>query len=166
MRNRYIQYIIGGVALFILLSFSACKQDETCRKSRDVKMTMTLYTDSINPVTGRWVEQKITVETLTVQGVGIDSLILNDEKKVNSFKVDLDNFKEESQFVLDFGPIQDIITVRYKNKLEFLSMECGAIYTQTIDTAFTTGNFIDSITVVEPRVSTFYVENIKLHHIK
>ena len=144
---------------------TACSSDDTCRESKVVEMGMTLYVDSINPATGLWVEQKITVEPLTIHGVGVDSL-LTDSESVSSVKAPLNQFAETSAFRFDFGSFSDTITIHHKNSIELLSLECGSVRTYNIESASTSGHFIDSITILNPSVTNFHVENIKLHHIK
>ncbi len=163
MKQRNIKNI--GIFLLLMLVITACTTDETCRKSRKVEAGMTFYLDTINAQTGRWVEVKITFDSLWVNGVG-NSKFLYEKKPLGSIQVPLNQFAEESKFNLRMSNIYDTITVVYKNQLEFLSLECGSIRTHVIDTAYTTGHFIDSITIINRNVNTQHVENIKLHHIE
>ncbi len=163
MKTKYIFSITA--ILLLMLGFEACVQDDTCRKSRIVEAGMTFYLDTINAQTGRWVELKISIDSLWVNGVGNDNFLYK-KKPIGNFRVPLNQLAEECKFNLRMSHISDTITIVYKNQLEFLSLECGSIRTHTIDTVYTTGHFIDSVTIINRIVNTQHVENIKLHHIK
>ncbi len=167
-RQKLNTLLFSAAVLALFFAFTACQTDETCRQSKKVEVGMAFYLDTINATTKRWVETKISLEKLSVHGIGTDSLLYR-EKTVNHIRVPLKQLGEAQtcQFNLNFAnQVQDTITVVYQNKLEFLSMECGSIRTHIIDTVYTSGHFIDSITIVNRNVNTQYVENIKLHHIK
>lgn len=150
--------------LVLVLTVSCSQQDDTCRESRNVKLNATFYVDSINP-DNRYVTEKFTVDSLTVQGVGKDSLIYN-KKSTMYMELPLQIFAEESRFSLIINTISDTITIRYKNFLEFLSVECGSIRTHSIDTVFSTNHFIDSISIQQQKVNTIKIENIQIYHHK
>ena len=165
MKKTKYTVIITLIAILIG-SIVSCSNDKTCRKSNKVETGMSFYLDTINLTNGRWTEQKISLGTLSVQGIGTDSLLYNNSIDINSIKAPLNPFAETSQFQFIMGDITDTITINYKNKVEVLSLECGSIRTHTIESAQTTGHFIDSITILTPNVNTTHVENLKLHHIK
>ncbi|MHB9055830.1 MAG: DUF6452 family protein [Paludibacteraceae bacterium] len=155
-------YILS-VFLFILMI--SCNTDETCRKSRTVTAGISFYGDSINKTTGKRVQYKLVIDSLWVNGIGVDSLLYK-KARTGSVTIPLNQFAEESKFRMKINNIIDTITVQYKNKIEFLSLECGSIRTHTIDTVMTTGHFIDSVALNNPIVNTISVENIQLHHNK
>ncbi len=153
--------------LFLLLAVSmfSCQQDETCRKSRIVRAGVTFYIDSVNITTGKRVLVNSNIDSLWVNGIGVDSLLYK-KTKTNPIKLPLNQFAEESKFRMKINKMVDTITVRYKNHIEFLSLECGSIRTHTIDTVLTTGHFIKSASIINPTVNTISVENIQLYHTK
>lgn len=110
--------------LVLVLTVSCSQQDDTCRESRNVKLNATFYVDSINP-DNRYVTEKFTVDSLTVQGVGKDSLIYN-KKSTMYMELPLQIFAEESRFSLIINTISDTITIRYKNFLEFYPLSVAA----------------------------------------
>lgn len=152
-------------AVVFSIGFISCHTDDTCRKSRTVLLGMNFYLDTINHLNGRLVVQKLTIDSLWAKGVGIDSVLYN-KKQTSTVSLPLNSFAEESKFHLKFNTIADTITIRHKNSNEFLSLECGYIRTHQIDTVFSTGHFIDSISVTQNLVNTIYVENIQIHHNK
>lgn len=158
--KHYISFLIVTLSFAVLFS---CSTDETCRKSKTVEAGVTFYLDTINLTTGNRVQLKITIDTLTVNGIGIDSLLYN-KVSTGSIKLPLNKFAEESKFRIKMSQVVDTITIRYRNQTEFLSLECGSVRTHSIDTVLTTGYFIDSVAISNPTVNTISVENIQLHH--
>lgn len=163
MRKKSLTILFLGILLGI--GFISCHTDDTCRKSRTVLLGMNFYLDTINHLNGRLVVQQLTIDSLWVNGVEIDSVLYNKER-TNTVSLPLNSFAEESRFHFKFNETVDTITIHYKNRNEFLSLECGYIRTHSIDTVFSTNHFIDSISVTKNLVSTIYVENIQVHHHK
>ncbi len=153
------------IIILLIAGFISCNSDDTCRKSRTVLLGMNFYLDTINHLNGRLVVQQLTIDSVWVNGVGIDSMLYN-KRATNTVSLPLNSFAEESKFHFRFNTFTDTITIRHKNINEFLSLECGYIRTHTIDTVFSTRNFIDSISVTKDLVNTIYVENIQIHHNK
>ena len=160
--NNYIRFLLTFVLIVAMIS---CETDETCRKSKTVETGVTFYVDSINNTTGNRVLVKLAIDSLWVNGIGVETFLYK-KAKINSIKLPLNQFDEESKFRMKINQVVDTITVRYKNKIEFLSLECGSIRTHTIDTVLTTGHIIHSATVSNRTVNTISVENIQLFHTK
>lgn len=163
MKNINLLFILF---LGLVLGFHSCNTDETCRKSRTVLLGMNFYLDTINQLNNRLVVLNLSVDSVWVKGVGNDSVLYNNRKRVNSVKLPLNSFSEESKFHFQFNTFTDTIAIKHKNINEFLSLECGYIRTFEIDTVISTHNFIDSISVTQELVNTIYVENIQIHHNK
>lgn len=163
MKIKYLIALLISVLLFVAMN--SCEADETCRKSRLVESGISVYLDSINKTTGNRVLVKLTIDSLWVNGIGVDSLLYK-KTKTNSIKLPLNQFAEESKFRMRFNKMVDTITVRYKNQIEYLSLECGSIRTHTIDTVLTSGHFIQKVVIINPTVNTIAVENIQFFHTK
>lgn len=163
MIKKNIKYLF--ILITITFLFCECSTDDTCRMSRTVVCGATFYLDTINSKTGTQVKLKSTIDSLWVQGVGIDSLLYK-KSKLSVISLPLNDFEEESQFKMTINTTTDTITVKYKNEIYFLSIECGNIRTHKIDTVFSTNHYIDSIAIMNKTVNTTYVENIQLHHHK
>lgn len=164
MKNRFLYNLI--LPLMLVVSLISCnQQDDTCRKSRKVTLNATFYTDFTNDK-GKYVKEKLVLDSLTVKGVGIETLIYNNKKKTDVMELPLQVFKETSSYSLTFNDIVDTIIVKHKNNLEFLSVECGSIRTYSIDTVFFTKHFIDSIAIQQKNVNTIKIENLQIYHHK
>lgn len=153
------------IIIFLSIGFLSCNTDETCRKSRTVLLGMDFYLDTINKQTNQVVVQKLTIDSLWVLGENLDKFFYA-KQKTNTIKLPLNLFENETSFQMRFNKTTDTVTIKYKNITEFLSLDCGYIRTHEIDSVISTRNFIDSITILNQKVGTIYVENIKIHHNK
>jgi hypothetical protein len=153
------------IIIFLSIGFFSCNTDETCRKSRTVLLGMDFYLDTINKQTNQVVVQKLTIDSLWVLGENLDKFFYA-KQKTNTIKLPLNLFENETSFQMRFNKTTDTVTIKYKNITEFLSLDCGYIRTHEIDSVISTRNFIDSITILNQKVGTIYVENIKIHHNK
>lgn len=158
--------------LLCCLSLVSCKEDEQCRQERYVRMYVGFYRINTNTATGEQTEGKLYVDTLSVQGVGLDGYIYENVPRKDSVQLLLNNQVDVSEFVFTFEDtlrrqvLTDTLSVHYARTESYLSFECGCLYTFTIDSVETraTRNFIDSIVINSKEVNTANVENIKIYH--
>lgn len=157
------------IIILLAVGFTACSNDETCRKNRYVSMTVAFYKDTINTLNGSTVTLPLTVDSITIHGLKVDSILYKNKKNVTAVNLPLNQFAEESKFVLNSNKINDTLTVRYTNKYEYLSLECGNIRVHHIDTAFVTNHFFYKVIIEDPEVNTSTsnasakTKNIKIH---
>ena len=126
----------------------------------------------LNAASGERTEGRLYVDTLSVQGVGLDGYIYDRVPRKDSVQLVLNNQADVSEFVLTFEDtlrqlvVADTLSVYYRRTESYLSFECGCLYTFTLDTALTrsTRHFIDSIVINSIEVNTANVENIKIYH--
>ncbi|VBB48355.1 conserved exported hypothetical protein [uncultured Paludibacter sp.] len=152
----------------IMMVITACNNDETCRKNRIVKMSVYFYKDTININTGDTVAQTLTLDSITAYGLNVDSILYKKATGKSSIQLPLNQFAEESKFVLKCDTLYDTLTVKYTNQYYFLSLECGNIRVHHIDTVFSAGHFFQYATIENPEVNTTTTlsnaKNIKIHH--
>ena len=177
--------------LFCILLIASCAVDEQCRTNLNVSMEMGLYHVVRNKTLDTITTSTLTIDSLTVKGlrfdslakkyVYVDSIIYNNSKLVSSINLPLHNFEPISVFEITFNNkiitnnlitnkkdtipltnIKDTLTVIHENTNKYLSLDCGSIKVHTIDTAYTTKNFIDSIHIVNHNVNNINAENIKI----
>ena len=166
--------IVNKVAwlLACVLLLAACKEDEQCRMERYVRLYAGFYQMNLNAASGERTEGRLDVDTLSVQGVGLDGYIYDRAPRKDSVQLVLNNQADVSEFVLTFEDtlrqqvVADTLSVYYRRTESYLSFECGCLYTFTLDTALTrsTRHFIDSIVINSIEVNTANVENIKIYH--
>jgi len=171
-KMSYLQkYSLRICWMLILWSIgnSCSTTDEFCREEKNVKLKMSFYTRNFNSNTQKYVNSSLSVDSLTIVGIDslgqlIDSVLYNNSKNISSVKLPLNKFSKESKFLLILNDELDTITIHYTNHLQYLSFECGSIITHTIDTVYATSHFIDSLTIVEPDITTLDVENLQIFH--
>ena len=146
-------YITG----FCLLFFS-CESDESCEQSTVSALNAGFYTivDSI--------PEAIKADNFTVYGIGReDSLIYDQASSVGSFVLPLSSFCDTTGFVFILGAETDTIRFLYSRELHLLSMECGFATYYYIERIDNTSNTIDSVCVVNEKVTTGDDENIQIY---
>lgn len=141
--------------------FSACDEDQNCRKERFVAVSADIKKVLTDPQGKRSVSP-FQVERLTLSGLNNDSILYNNAA-VSSLSIYLKNFSEETQYRIVLNDTIDTLTIRHRNTDSYLSFQCGCIMTHLIDTAFITGHFIDSVAVVNKQVNTQNAKNIELY---
>ncbi len=131
----------------IMIAFVSCKPDETCRQEEKVRCTCVIANG---------------IDSLTVYGVGIDSLILNNAKSVTKLSLPLHPDKSLSEYVLQSGDLIDTLRIHHTPAPYFVSMACGCFVFQTIDAATVTGTIFKQTEIVNTAVQNVEEENIKL----
>lgn len=153
------------ILLLFILVYASCTTDEQCRKDRYVKMQLGFYHVTYNSTTKTRTATIITIDSITVKGIGVDSILYNN-KKTSSITLPLNKLATESKYEIKFNQITDTVTILHTNMDTYLSLECGCIKTHTIDTVLTTNHFLDSIgiSVHDVNTSTSAQEHIKLYN--
>lgn len=156
------------ISIFCFVFLFSCGEDEECRKDRYVRLGVGFYKINVDVESGIASPVKLVIDSITVNGLDIDSLLYNNAKKKDSVRLPLNKLAEESTFRFIGNDTTDTFTVYYQNNEEFLSFECGCLNTFTIDVERTrqslTTHYIDSIVVTNPEVNTLDVENIQIYH--
>lgn len=161
---------------FMIVFFSgimvSCSSDEQCRENKNVVMQADFYHVAFNATTQTYSINKITIDSITVQGlkrdsitgneVLIDSVLYNNSKSLSSLNLPLNKFQGESKFLLRINGINDTLVIYHTNQNQYLSLQCGCIKTFNIDTIISTHHFIDSTSIVLHQVNTNNAENIRL----
>ena len=149
--------------IFILIFAVSCTVDEGCRKSKTVNMGIGFYQTVLNTSTQKMTKTALSIDSLSIQGLGVDSMLYNKSKKISKVILPLNKFALESRFVVTFDTTKDTITVTHTNTDDFLSLECGCIKTHTIDTVLTTNHFIDSVKIAIHDVNTTNAEHLQIY---
>jgi len=160
---KYITHII--LVIWTLVGIS-CNTDEGCRKDKYVKMQLGIYHVTHNATTNVNTATYLNVDSITVKGIGVDSVIYNNTKNIHSITLPLNKQTEESKFQVTINSTTDTITILHTNYNTYLSLECGCIKTHTIDAVLTTNHFIDSASIIihDVNTSTSAKEHIKLYN--
>ena len=140
------------------LLFCSCESDESCEQLTVSALNAGFYSiqDSI--------PESILVDNFTVYGIGrADSLIYDQTSSISSFELPLSPSCDTAGFILTVGTETDTITFLYFRELHLLSMECGFTTFYYIERINNTSNVIDSISVVNDKVTTADDENIQIY---
>jgi hypothetical protein len=171
---KKIQYII--FLLCLIVGFS-CAVDESCRTNRSVLLELGMHhVDKVNTST---TVATMTIDSLTVRGlvqdtqtgeylnVKLDSIYKN-AKTIDKINIPLHKFEPISIYEITFNSktiknVKDTLTVIHENTDKYLSLECGCIKVHSIDTAFITHNFVDSVRIINHKVNNINAENIQIY---
>jgi hypothetical protein len=128
-------------------------------------MQLGFYHVTYNSITKTRTAAKLTIDSVTVKGIGVDSILYN-KAKTNFITLPLNKLATESSYQIKFKETTDTVTILYTNQDTYLSLECGCIKTHTIDTVLTTNHYLDSIgiSVHDINTSTSAQEHIKLYN--
>lgn len=159
---------------FTLFLFWSCGGDDRCRTDSYVRMEVYFYTvktDTVfdeddRPIAFNSKIVKLTVDSISIKGVGTDSLLYNNTYRKDSVRLPLNKLSEEANFVFNFNNEEtDTVSFFYENKEEYLSFECGILNSYILkDSILTTNNYIDSIRIKTYDVNTSNAENIQIYH--
>ena len=157
---NYLKKIAIFFVLIALLAACSSSNSSTCMKESKVVAGVALYKCEYNSEQEVFTSSPIT-ETLTVQGVGSDS-VLYASWSVSSIELPLHINVDSTQFVVQRDSTgTDTLTIFHTNEQNFISMACGCFVYHTITDVRTTTNQIDSAVIYDARV-----ENISNTHLR
>lgn len=100
-----------------------------------------------------------TVRNVFIYSLGVDS-ITYDTVTVNKIYLPLNLHKDTSQFIIDINTLKDTITFVHSKELNFVSGECGFVFSLYLDTVYHSDvSFIDSVAIVNDEI--IYNENFE-----
>jgi hypothetical protein len=152
--KRILIFLSFGTIL--TLTLSNCSNTTGCHQSTYVVMTAgyhTLQNDSI---------VSITMDSVWVKGVGIDSILYNNTQSVSQLSLPLQENKSISKFVIRNNATYDTLTCYHTNIKQFISLECGCEVNFQLDSVKTTNHLIKSVQIVQKNVTSLPIENIQI----
>jgi len=69
--------------------FAACSSSDECREETDVYMQAGFYTKTLSPTTNKYSTTSLNIDSLWVNGLGIDSFLYRNKKSVKAIQVSL-----------------------------------------------------------------------------
>jgi hypothetical protein len=165
---------INLILAVVFITGISCTGDEVCRQSKYVMLEAGLYRVAVNTTNGIRTSTALSVDTITVRGIEIDSITGN-EKQVDSLLYNhtlniskiflpLHKFINKSRYLINLNGISDTMTIYHTNYDQYLSLECGCIKIHNIDSIHTTKHFIDSIRIVVSNVNNVNAEHIHIYN--
>lgn len=152
---KHISHLIVCCMAIMLI---ACQPDTGCRLNTDVTIGVGAEWVSVDTLGhGTIIKQW---DTVTIQGVGLDSILYYQISNVNEVRLHLRQDTSETQYSIQRHGQTDILHIRHQNRRQYLSMACGCVVYHTIDTVWSDGVFIQSAEIVNSAVSTENESNI------
>jgi len=157
MLGRRLYIVIVGLVVL----FASCQPDEKCRQSLDVVAGIALKgtaVDSLGEGTAftSW-------DSITVQGVGNDSVLYDNKKAVSRVLVPLRIDTNVTAFTLTWHGVDDVVYIKHDNERRFVSMACGCVIYHTIESVWCKGTWIDSVKLVNSAVETVEQDNMQVY---
>lgn len=124
----------------------------------DVKVYCSLYSLSL--------KKAVSIDSVTVWGVGSDSLIY-DKETVSQLALELNPKKTETQYVIQVKDSKytftDTISLYHTNQPWFQSMECGCMVFSTLDSIKTKGVIFQSAKILDSKIINVETEHVILN---
>ena len=147
--------------LLIAVVLMACSGSKTCQIADDIALQIGFYSDSIDSA-GNRVEYVKPIDSITVQGIGSDSILYNNTKNATSISLPLHNTLTTTSYALIVNGMPDTLTVNHQNNDFFVSMECGCFTYHVIEDVTETANLFDSVAYINFDIGRTQTENIRL----
>jgi hypothetical protein len=145
------------IALVVLLL--SCGSNG-CYEDMSVKLYANFYT-----VNTKGVEVAVQVDSMTVKGIGSDS-ILYKNKTLSGFELDLNPNASQTKFLVtavqNGYAFKDTLTLVHHNKPWFQSMECGCRVFSTLDACRVSGVIFKSVEITDSSVINLKSEHVRL----
>ena len=150
------------IGLFVLLAvLAACEPDKTCRQDVDVNATILLKGTFID--TAGVASSFTTWDSITVQGVGSDSVLYDNEKSVSKLLVPLRIDKNVTAYALTWRGKTDTLYMWHDNTQRFISMACGCVVYHTIESVAGRSVWMDSLKLVNSAVENIEQDNVQVY---
>lgn len=151
------------ILLFIVLT--SCTTTDSCRDNTDVTMQIGFYTKTQNETTKVYTNSTLSIDSIWVNGLGVDSFYYKKKLSVKSINIPLKNKAEQTDYIIRFNQSTDTVSVFYQNNDRYyISLECGCVVSHTIDEVVTTGHFVDSLVIINREINNINAENVQIYH--
>lgn len=157
-----IRVLIMTVLPLIIVS---CLNQEVCEDVATVPVRMGFYAlppDADEP-------QQIVIDSLSVFGLGMDSLIYNNVFGVSQIELPLNSGSDSTAFIFrfpgeDFGPFSPLDTIwfYYERRPNLISMECGFVTFYNLISMKHSDLFLDSLVVIQNNITNSFEEHVKI----
>ncbi len=149
------------ILLFVVLCCISCNNNTSCRVTNDIALKIGFYSETTDSLGTTTVLSK-AIDSITIQGIGSDSILYNNAKSVSSVSLPLHNTLNTTSYAMTVNGVQDTLVVNHQNNDLFVSLECGCFTYHTIESVTETARFFDSIAFIEYEIGRTQTENIQL----
>lgn len=159
---EYRRFLVSCCALaFVLVGLLACKPDTECRSSVDIGMQVVFALDSVQGDT--LLVNFTALDSVTVQGVGNDSILYDNQKAVKSVFLPLKTDANSTAYSIQAYNKYDTLFVSHDNNVTFISLACGCFVYHTITDVSYSGGLIDSLVILNAAIEGFKQDNVRLY---
>jgi len=151
IRNR-ITVILFTSLLFLAVSCTT----GSCFEETNADLKASFYLSSSDKPTAP--------DSLTLYGLGKDSLRYKKAPRVQPAFIPLDASAENCGFVIRINGVNDTISFSYSTFVHFISKECGYTYFHNLESVNTTKNIIDTIHIKLKSITTLNEPNIYIYY--
>ena len=144
------------LALILLGVVVRCETDEACLSNQHAVQATLL---------SAWWEEDTdtTLSDVSVIGLDMSDSIYNEESLSDLF-LPLRFDTDTTSFIISNKTLKDTLHIVSAKELDFISGECGYIFSFEIDTIMHSSAFIDSVSIIYPNIKYGETtENIKLY---
>jgi hypothetical protein len=154
---KVVKFLGPAIGAFLFL-MSACEGEEACLSNQHA-VQVGMYSTWSEP----GVDKDTTLNSVSLMGLGrTDSLYR--EENLSELFMPLDFERDTTSFVLTAQTLRDTLSFVYSSELDFISGDCGYIFSFELDTVLHSRAFIDSVSVTYPFIEYGEsLENIKLY---
>ncbi len=139
------------VVVTIALTFIACRPDTVCHETMTVRLTCEfreLYTDQNNQP-----QTRIVWDSLTVKGIGTDSILYNNSKSVSKIMLPMRQNTDSTCYALTYHGQTDTLLTYHDNTQSFVSLECGCVCTYQMRHIRHTRHWLDSLIIENKEIN-------------
>ena len=147
-----------------MIGLVACEPDRTCRQDTDVNATIVLkclHFDTLDVMT-----QEETWDSITVQGVGSDSVLYQNRKGVKHVYIPLREDTTVTAFRMIWRGKTETVYIQHDNTQRFVSMACGCVIYHQIEKVWTDKVWADSVVILNTAVEAVEQDNIRIYATK
>lgn len=149
------------IVLVIGICLISCEPDKTCRQDVDVRARLVLRCyhhdtlDVVSEVT-QW-------DSITVQGVGSDSILYSNTKSAKELLLPLRGDTTVTAYTLLWNGKTETLYIRHSNTQRFVSMACGCVIYHQIEDVWCDKVWADSVVIINAAVETVEQDNIRIY---
>ncbi|MFA7043193.1 MAG: DUF6452 family protein [Bacteroidales bacterium] len=148
---------IWVLTVLTVLLLTSCNNGG-CYDTMDVKVYCSFYSQTL--------KKAVQIDSVTVWGVGSDSLIYSNET-VSELALELNPKVQETKYVVQAIAsgylFKDTLTLKYTNQPWFQSMECGCMVFSTLESIVPTGTIFQSATILNPKIINQKTKHVVLN---
>lgn len=152
----FLFLIICGASLLF-----SCEDYKDCNAPVDTSLGLGFY----QIVNQR--EKDSTLPSATLYGIGKEDSLVANKTAIRQIRLPLNQTRDITQFFIrPDSTLQkgDTITIQYVRNLHFVSSGCGFTTFYKLDTAYSTRYYIDSIALVNKKITTTNATNLKIYY--